>query len=90
MHPGILSNVRILDLTRVWSGPLATRMLADFGAQVIKIGDPRVPVARASGLFNKLNRNKLSLALLLDISIRSLFWRSSVTPTGAGLGRNVI
>ena len=66
MRPGILSNVRILDLTRVWSGPLATRMLADFGAQVIKIGDPRVPVARTSGLFNKLNRNKLSLALLLD------------------------
>jgi crotonobetainyl-CoA:carnitine CoA-transferase CaiB-like acyl-CoA transferase len=42
------------------------RMLADFGAEVIKISDPRVPVDRTGGTNNKLNRNKLGLALRLD------------------------
>ena len=64
--PGILSDVRILDLTRVWSGPLATRILTDFGAEVIKISDPRAPIDRANGTNNKLNRNKSNLALRLD------------------------
>jgi crotonobetainyl-CoA:carnitine CoA-transferase CaiB-like acyl-CoA transferase len=63
---GLLKSVRVLDLTRVWAGPLATRMLADFGAEVVKIGDPRVPGIRANGTNNKLNRNKLGLALRLD------------------------
>ncbi len=65
-NPGILSDVRILDLTRVWAGPLATRILADFGAEVIKISDPRAPLDRVNGTNNKLNRNKSSVALRLD------------------------
>ena len=66
---GALSGVRVVDLTRVWAGPLGTRTLGDFGAEVIKVSDPRLPADRLGGLYAKLNRNKSSIGLRLDTEV---------------------
>ena len=65
---GALRHLRVIDLTRVWAGPLGTRTLADFGAEVIKVSDPRMPLSRVGKVNDKLNRNKLNIALRLDKS----------------------
>jgi crotonobetainyl-CoA:carnitine CoA-transferase CaiB-like acyl-CoA transferase len=69
-----LSGIRIVDLTRILAGPFCTGMLADMGADVVKvetpgIGDPlRGQGATRDGLswyFAGFNRNKRSLSLNL-------------------------
>ncbi|WP_447044839.1 CaiB/BaiF CoA transferase family protein [Vreelandella sp. H-I2] len=68
-----LKRFRVLDLSRVRAGPTCVRMLADFGADVIRI-EPPVGVdpnanmfadVRLGGDFQNLNRNKRSLTLNL-------------------------
>lgn len=61
-----LHNLRILDLSRLLPGPMATQLLADLGALVIKIEEPKVgDTGRHLGkdMFARLNRNKQSLSL---------------------------
>jgi crotonobetainyl-CoA:carnitine CoA-transferase CaiB-like acyl-CoA transferase len=71
-HKGALSGIRVLDLTRVLAGPFCTMLLADMGAEVIKIETPghgddsrRYPpfIGEESAYFMNLNRNKKSLVL---------------------------
>jgi CoA:oxalate CoA-transferase len=70
-----LTTVRILDFTRVLSGPYCTAMLADSGADVIKVEPPSGDDYRhigpflndgSSALFDTVNRGKRSL--VLDLS----------------------
>ena len=71
-----LAGVKVLDFTRVISGPFATMMLADMGADVVKVEEPEhgdemrhiVYEGRAShdhDYFNANNRSKRSIALNL-------------------------
>jgi len=67
-----LSHIRVLDVTRVRSGPTAARQLADWGADVIKIEPPEslepdgaLGAARSTPDFQNLQRNKRSLTLNL-------------------------
>ena len=71
---GPLQGIRILDLTRLYPGPLGAMMLADMGADVIKIEDMNVPdymryyppyVETESAGFIAVNRSKRSMALNL-------------------------
>ena len=88
MMPGIspLAGMVVLDLTQIMAGPVCTMLLADMGADVIKIERPnggddtrRMGPPYAGGLaagFLALNRNKRSLALnLQDDRGRQVFRR---------------
>jgi len=68
---GPLHDVRVLDLTTMVAGPVATMLLADQGAEVIKIESPRGDLMRNFGSINNgmsasflsCNRNKRGLAV---------------------------
>lgn len=88
--PGPLAGIRVLDLTSVVSGPLATMFLADQGAEVIKIEPLGGDITRrsrqsisASGEFSALfvssNRGKRSLALDLKRSEAAEIMRKLIT-----------
>lgn len=79
-----LSNLRVLDMSRVRAGPNCVRLLADFGADVIRIEPPKgvdpnegmFAGNREGGDFQNLNRNKRAMTLnlkkpgALDIMMR--------------------
>jgi crotonobetainyl-CoA:carnitine CoA-transferase CaiB-like acyl-CoA transferase len=59
-----LEGIRVLDFTWVVAGPVATRILADHGAEVIKLErKPGPPGSRQTGLQGDLHRDKLSIAV---------------------------
>jgi crotonobetainyl-CoA:carnitine CoA-transferase CaiB-like acyl-CoA transferase len=74
---GALEGVRVLDLSRILAGPLCTMMLADMGADVIKVEPPGTGddtriwgppfVGSESAYFLGLNRNKRSITLNMAV-----------------------
>jgi len=65
----ILHSIRILDFTRVLAGPYATRLLADFGAEVIKVNYTHTPLENdkfSRGYYYTWNRNKRGITLDLN------------------------
>ncbi|MBK1783930.1 CaiB/BaiF CoA transferase family protein [Prauserella cavernicola] len=70
---GSLAGIRVVDLSRVLAGPLCTQMMADHGADVIKVEPPAGDETRGwgppfvrpgtSAYFTGLNRNKRNIAL---------------------------
>ena len=71
--PGPLSGVRVLEACTTWAGPMCAAVLADFGADVIKVeiptGDisrsvkPDLPDTEVSFMHATVNRNKRALSL---------------------------
>ena len=92
MAEGALSDVKVLDLTWHIAGPYCTKLLADFGADVIKIekpgeGDPARrmgpffkddPHPDKSGLFLHLNINKRGITLNLKSATGKKIFRELV------------
>ena len=87
-----LTGLRVLDLSRVLSGPYCTMLLADMGAEVIKvevpgegdltrgIGDPESEARGGQPVFFDLNRNKKSLTLNLKaVAGKEIFQRLAKT-----------
>ena len=79
MNDSVLNNIKVIDLTQHIAGPYCTKLLADYGADVIKVerpaGDParrigpfpgHEPHLEKSGLFLYLNTNKRGVTLDLN------------------------
>lgn len=72
-----LTGIRVLDLTQFMSGPFATQILGDLGAEIIKVEPPEGDLSRTipphfvsndSAYYLSLNRNKMSVVLDLKTS----------------------
>ncbi|MDP6605186.1 MAG: CoA transferase, partial [Dehalococcoidia bacterium] len=75
LGPSAMAGIRVLDFTRAQQGPFATLLLADMGAEVLKVEAPGGEMGRANGLtpdgfssfFEGHNRGKRSITLDLDM-----------------------
>ncbi|HCF49866.1 MAG TPA: carnitine dehydratase [Syntrophomonas sp.] len=83
----ILEGIRVVDLTRVYTGPFCSQILADMGAEIVKVEDdgpnsnerswpPFAPGTEESTYFIGLNRGKKSIELnLKEDKAREVFYK---------------
>ena len=91
---GALSGIKVIDLTRVLSGPFCTMLLADMGADVIKIEPPKGDNVRNQGnmvegyssYFAQFNRNKKSVILDLYVEPEKDILRSLLSDADVVVG----
>ena len=73
MSPSALNGLKVIDLTQIMAGPFCTLLLADMGAEVIKVEKPGVGddsrkmgppfIKDESAAFLSINRNKRSIVI---------------------------
>jgi len=89
-----LEGLRVVDFTHIWAGPYCTRILADLGAEVIKIESPRRGDGgrgQGVGRYHAYSRNKLAIAIDLRTDegrrhIRKLIAMSDVVAENFSVG----
>ena len=89
-----LAGLRVVDFTHIWAGPYCTRILADLGAEVIKVESPRRGDGgrgKGIGRYHAYSRNKLALAMDLRTDegqrhIRRLISMSDVVAENFSVG----
>ena len=89
-----LEGLRVVDFTHIWAGPYCTRILADLGAEVIKVESPRRGDGgrgKGVGRYHAYSRNKLALAIDLRTGegrrhIRKLISMSDVVAENFSVG----
>ena len=89
-----LEGLRVVDFTHIWAGPYCTRILADLGAEVIKVEPPRRGDGgrgKGVGRYHAYSRNKLALAIDLHTDegqrhIRKLISMSDVVAENFSVG----
>jgi CoA:oxalate CoA-transferase len=82
-----LSDLKVLDLSRVLAGPFAGRMLSDLGAEVVKVEPPGMDVTRRwgaksgsiSGYYHQQNAGKLNVSIDLKSETGVALLKSLVT-----------
>ena len=65
----ILAGVRVLDLTHAWAGPFATQLLADYGAEVIKIETCERPDMLRFSTWPRTKRGRMPIIVAAGSSI---------------------
>ena len=89
-----LEGLRVVDFTHIWAGPYCTRILADLGAEVIKVESPRRGDGgrgKGVGRYHAYSRNKLEIAIDLRTDegqshIRKLISMSDVVVENFSVG----
>jgi crotonobetainyl-CoA:carnitine CoA-transferase CaiB-like acyl-CoA transferase len=91
MSRGILSGVRVLDLTNVLAGPFCTLHLALLGAEVIKIENPKDgDLARKLGILPELNDKLMGTSFLAQNANKKSVTLNTKSPEGKEIFKKLV